>query len=223
MKHFKIGSKKGFIPDNFLLSCPVLFLKFIGFILLFYVLTLFGSKECYAQNGDPLVDVSVYWVKETVACAPHGYSSSYAVDVEGKKCAPLSIEQLSKFGQAVAVKVPPKSIPLDFIGDLVDDYRKKCTLKEPCKDPEDRYVLVLAFKFKIKMAKGTIVSLERKIPDSLLNYFSEDKKKGTYYVEHELDQGGHWINHQRADLFLPGYKVQWTLKADGHSWELGTE
>jgi hypothetical protein len=223
VKHLKLGSKQAFIPDIFLLSCPVPFLKFIGFILFLYVLTLFGSKECYSQNEDHLVEVSVYWVKETIACAPNGYSSGYTVDAEGKKCAPLSVGQLSKFGQAVAVKVPPKSIPLDFIGDLVDDYRKKCTLKDPCKDPEDRYVLVLAFKFKIKKPKGTIVSLERRIPDSLLNYFSEDKKKGTYYVEHELDQGGHWINHQRADLFLPGYKVQWTLKADGRSWELGTE
>lgn len=223
MKHFKLRGIKAFISDTFLLNCPVQLSKFIGFILLLCVLTLFSGKECYSQNEEHLVDVSVYWVKETIACAPNGYSSSYAVDVEGKKCAPLNIEQLSKFGKAVAIKVPPKSIPLDFIGDLVDDYRKKCTLKEPCKDPNDRYVLVLAFKFKINNPKGTIVSLERRIPDSLLDYFSEDKKKGKYYVEHELDQGGHWINHQRADLFLPGYKVQWILTADGYSWELGTE
>lgn len=147
MEHFKRKSVKVLISDHFLLKHPVSFSKRIGFILLFCLLALITAKEGYSQGNQHLVDVSVYWVKETVACAPNGYSSSYTVDTEGKKCAPLNKDQLHKFGKTVASKVPPKSIPLGYIGELVDDYRKKCTLKEPCKDPNDRYALVLVFKF----------------------------------------------------------------------------
>lgn len=223
MAHFKRKSVKVFISDHFLLKHPVSFSKRIGFILFLCVLTFFTAGECYSQDNQHLVEVSVYWVKETIACAPNGYSSSYQVDGESKTCAPLNIEQLPEFGETVASKVPPKSIPLGYIGELVDDYRKKCTLKEPCKDPNDRYALVLVFKFHFENPQGTIVSLERRIPDSLLAYFTDDKKQGKYYVEHKLDEGGHWINHQRADLFLPGYKVQWILTAGNYSWTLGTE
>ena len=223
MKHLRRCSIKASIFDDFLLKHRVRLSKLIGFILVFSVMIVFIGKDCYSQDEEHLVDVSVYWVKETIACAPNGYSSSYTVDAEGKKCAPLNIDQLPEFGETVASKVPPKSIPLGYIGELVDDYRKKCTLKEPCKDPNDRYALILVFKFHLVNPKGTKVSLERRIPESLLAYFTEDTKQGRYFVEHELDEGGHWINHQRADLFLPGYKVQWILTAANYSWTLGTE
>jgi hypothetical protein len=49
-----------------------------------------------------------------------------------------------------------------------------------------------------------------------------DPQRGTYVARGTLDQGGHWINHQRADLFLPDYGVKWTLDVDNHILKLGT-
>jgi hypothetical protein len=66
------------------------------------------------------------------------------------------------------------------------------------------------------------VEFIREIPTRLEKHFAQDGAKGTYIAEGTLDQGGHWINHQRADLFLPDYGVRWILDVDGNFYTIGT-
>ena len=116
--------------------------------------------------------------------------------------------------------MPPEKIPLKELFRLVNWYSDKCTIKEPCKDPNDRYSIVMAFEFQMQKTKGVEITLERKIPKDLESHFEEDPNFGNYSARGKLDEGGHWIN--RADLFLPGYGVEWVLTADTYSWTLLT-
>ncbi len=197
-------------------------LKLILFVIFFGLFTLFAGEECYSQNEKPVVLVTIIFAKETEACAPNGYTSNYDYLDKQKKCNPLYFDKLSQLGITVAHKLPPEQIPLKKLFRLVNWYSDKCTLKEPCKDPDDRYSIILAFEFQMQKTKGIEISLERKIPEDLKSHFKEDPNAGKYSAKGKLDEGGHWINHQRADLFLPGYGIEWILKADEYSWTLLT-
>jgi hypothetical protein len=196
--------------------------ELILFVIVFELFTLFVNGECYSQNEKPEVLVTVIFAKETEACAPNGYASNYDTQSRQKKCNPLYYDKLSELGITVAHKLPPDKIPLKELFRLVNWYSDKCTLKAPCKDPEDRYSIILAFEFQMKDTKGIEVSLKRRVPEDLKSDFEADSDLGNYSAEGMLDEGGHWINHQRADLFLPGYGVKWILKAGEYSWTLLT-
>ena len=192
------------------------------FVILFGLFTLFVDGECYSQSEKPEVLVTVIFAKETEACAPNGYASNYDYQITQKKCNPIYYDKLSELGITVAHKLPPDKIPLKELFRLVNWYSDKCTLKEPCKEPDDRYSIILAFEFQMKDTKGVEVSLERRIPVDLKSHFNEDPNLGKYSAGGMLDEGGHWINHQRADLFLPGYGVEWALTVGEFSWTLLT-
>jgi hypothetical protein len=196
--------------------------KLVLSFILVGVFTLFVGGECYSQNERPEVLVTVIFAKETEACAPGGYTSNYDYQNQKKKCTALYYDKLSELGITVAHKLPPDEIPLKVLFRLVNWYSDKCTLKEPCKEPDDRYSIILAFEFQMKDKKGMEVSLERRIPEYLKSDFDGDPNHGKYTARGILDEGGHWINHQRADLFLPGYGVEWVLKAGEYSWTLLT-
>jgi len=196
--------------------------KFILFVTLFGLLTLFFGEECHSQNEKPDVLVTVIFAKETEACAPNGYASNYDYQDKPKKCNPLYFDKLSELGITVAHRLPPDKIPLKELFQLVNWYSDKCTLENPCKEPDDRYSIILGFEFQMHKAKGIEVTLERKIPGDLKSHFKEDPNVGEYSAGGILDEGGHWINHQRADLFLPGYGVEWVLKAGEYSWTMLT-
>jgi hypothetical protein len=197
-------------------------LKFILFVIFCGLFTLFTGEECYSQDERPVVLVTVIFAKEIEVCAPNGYASNYDRQDHRRKCNPLDFEKLSELGITVAHKLPPEKIPLKELFRLVNWYSDKCTIKEPCKDPNDRYSIVMAFEFQMQKTKGVEITLERKIPKDLESHFEEDPNFGNYSARGKLDEGGHWINHQRADLFLPGYGVEWVLTADTYSWTLLT-
>ena len=194
----------------------------ILFVMVFGLLTLFVSGKCYSQSEKPEVSVTIIFAKETEACAPNGYASNYDYPSRQKKCNPLYFDKLSELGITVAHQLPPDKIPLQKLFRLINWYSERCTLKEPCKDADDRYSIILAFDFKMSDTKGIEVSLERRIPEELKQDFDGDPNHGEYLAGGILDEGGHWINHQRADLFLPGYGVEWVLKAGEYSWKLFT-
>lgn len=197
-------------------------IKLIFFAILCGLFTLSAGDECYSQSEKPAVLVTVIFAKETEVCAPDGYASNYDRQDNRRKCNPLYFDKLSELGKTVAHKLPPEQIPLKKLYQLVNWYSDKCSIKEPCKDPNDRYAIVMAFEFQMQKTKGIDVSLERKIPKDLESHFQEDPNFGKYSARGKLDEGGHWINHQRADLFLPGYGVEWILTADKYSWTLLT-
>ena len=196
--------------------------KFILYVIFFALLSLFFSEDCYSQNGKPDVLVTVIFAKETEACAPNGYASNYDYQDMQKKCDPLYFDKLSELGITIGHKLPPDEIPLKKLFRLVNWYSEKCTLDSPCKDADERYSIILGFEFQMPSAKGIEVSLKRTIPGELKTFFIGDQKEGDYSAKGILDEGGRWINHQRADLFLPGYGVEWELKAGEYSWKMLT-
>ena len=197
-------------------------LKITALALFLALFALFSAEESYSQTEKPPVLVTVIFAKETVVCAPDGYASNYENQDNRRQCNPLFYDKLTELGITVAHQLPPEKIPLKELFRLVDWYTEKCPLKEPCKDPADRYAIVLAFEFQMAGTKGINVSLKRQVPPDIQSYFGEDPNVGGYTAKGILDQGGHWINHQRADLFLPGYGVEWILTAGDYSWQLLT-
>lgn len=196
--------------------------KIMALALLPALFSLLSTDECYSQSGKPPVLVTVIFAKETVVCAPDGYASNYENQDKERQCNPLYYDKITELGITVAHQLPPEKIPLKELFRLVDWYTEKCSLKEPCKDPADRYAIVLGFEFQMAGTKGINVSLKRQVPTDIQSYFGEDPNVGGYTAKGILDQGGHWINHQRADLFLPGYGVEWILTAGDYSWQLLT-
>lgn len=205
------GSWRKFIKIRFGLNRTIIALAL--FLALF---SLLSAEQCYSLTEKPLVVVTVIFAKETVVCAPNGYASNDENQDKNRQCNPLYYDKLEELGITVAHELPPEKIPLQDLFRLVDWYSERCTLELPCKDPEERYAIVLAFEFQMQQTKGVEVSLRRKLPDDI------DPGVGEYAASGILDEGGHWINHQRADLFLPGYGVEWILTAGEHSWSLLT-
>ena len=175
-----------------------------------------------AQEQQPLVKVSVYLTAEKKACAPDGYSDRF--HARTSKCDPLIYEKLDayKFGEPIYAKVPPECLPLGELAERIKAATQDCPIEKYCKDPELRKAIVLVFYFAMKNPKGRKVKFIRDIPSRLEKHFEMDPYKGTYIAKGTLDQGGHWINHQRADLFLPDYGVKWTLDVDGQIFKIGT-
>lgn len=171
----------------------------------------------------------MYLVKETTVC-PGGYRSYRDKDDSGKRCGePIKYDQLkelSYLGVSLAKSVPPEKIPLDEISKRLSEYsRYDCPLEDPCEDPNKRWSIVLAFEFQMKDPKGETVTLQRIVPESIIeDYFKEfPQQKVNVKVEDTLDFGGRWLHHQRADLFLPGHKVEWRLTAGSYCWKFGTK
>jgi hypothetical protein len=193
--------------------------KMMALALLLAFFSLLSAAKCYSQTEKPPVLVTVIFAEETIVCAPNGYTNLDENQDNKRQCNPLYYDQLDKLeelGKTVADSVPPEEIALQELFQLINWYSERCTLKLPCKDPKERYAIVLAFEFQMQQTKGVKVSLRRKALEG--NY----PGVGEYAASGILDEGGHWINHQRADLFLPGYGVEWILTAGEHSWSLLT-
>lgn len=175
-----------------------------------------------AQEQQPPVEVTVYLTAEKKACAPDGYSDKF--HARTSKCAPLIYEKLDayEFGHPIYAKVPPECLPLGDLAEHIKRATQDCPIEKYCEDPERRKAIVLVFDFGKANARGRKVKFIRDIPKRLEKHFEMDPYKGTYVAKGTLDQGGHWINHQRADLFLPDYDVTWTLDVDNHIFKLGT-
>ena len=196
---------------------------FILMVYFFLILPLILNDSVYAQQGKPPVAVSVYLTEEKKACAPNGYPDK--LHARENACEPIIYEKLEsyEFGRPIYTRVPPECLPLGELAELIKEATKDCPIEKYCKDPELRKAIVLVFYFPAENPKGLELSLIREIPLRLEKYFKMDPLKGKYVAKGTLDQGGHWINHQRADLFLPDYGVKWIFKVDEHIYKIGTK
>ncbi len=177
-----------------------------------------------AQQGKPSVEVSVYLTEEKKACWPDGYPEKPRARKRACKRS-IIYEKLDsyEFGEPIYTSVPPECLPLGELAEKIKQATLDCPIDKYCTDPELRKAIVLVFHFRMENPQGREVKFIRDIPQELEQYFEMDRYKGTYIADGTLDQGGHWINHQRADLFLPDYGVEWILDVDGHIYEIGTK
>ena len=187
------------------------------------VALLFTIDSADAQQDEDKVEVSVYLTEEKKACWPDGYPNKPR-DRERACQRPIIYEKLDSygFGKPIYTSVPPECLPLGDLVEQIKQVTQECPIEKYCTDPALRKAIVLVFHFQMDNLVGREVKFIRNIPQDLEQHFELDPYKGTLIAEGILDQGGHWINHQRADLFLPEYGVEWTLDVGGKEYEIGT-
>ena len=195
---------------------------YLLWLCLFLIAQLFLGVYLNAQQEKPPVEVSVYLTEEKKACAPDGYPDKFRA--RKSACEPIIYEKLEsyEFGKPIFTKVPPESLPLGELAERIKEATRNCPIEKYCEDPDLRKAIVLVFNFPMESPGGSKVSIIREIPSRLEKYFEMDPRKGKYVASGTLDVGGHWINHQRADLFLPDYGVKWILKLDENIYKIGT-
>lgn len=169
-----------------------------------------------AQIERPEVLVSLYFVGEVEACRPAGYPSGMETSV---RCEPLTFEDLEAMVRRPEVTrvqhgIPPEQLRLgEELLDSIDAYRDDCPLTRPCSHPSRRYVVILAFEVDVSDPVDYEITIRREPP--------RGSRVEPYSATGALSGRGRWINHQRADVFLPAYGVRWRLDIGSWSWDLG--
>jgi hypothetical protein len=164
-----------------------------------------GAQE---EKPEPKVKLTLLLLRERDACPPKGYVN-YDRE-ETSNCQPWGREDLPALEKKAKCKIqteyiPPSKVRLGKgIYYFLDTYR---TVDKSA--AANRYALLLVFEWD-RPQVGPI-TLKRTINREYAD-FPEMIWTGSL-AQHSL-----WINHQRADAFLPGYKVEWTLKEGGYTW-----
>jgi hypothetical protein len=156
----------------------------------------------------PTINITLIVAPELEACKPKGYK--YYSRGKESHCQKISIKDIERW-QALGVthiirNIPPSTVSLgDSIFLMLDAYRTASKI-----NPNDRKSIVIVFDWKTPQEVD--IQFER----TLL------KKKGVPFPEWKwigrLSGERRWIHHERADAFLPAYKVQWVLTANNNKW-----
>lgn len=171
------------------------------------------------QDPRPNVVVSMYFVGEKLVCPPDGYDGSG----ETSECPELTFEWLESMvsrgiAKPVQRNIPPAQIRLGkSLFDSVEAFSEDCTIEAPCADqPDRRYAIILAFEVSdARRSAGKRIEVERVPP--------RDSRFEEYSASGRLSERGRWLNHQRADVFLPSYDVRWVLQLGDWTWNFGTQ
>ena len=171
----------------------------------------------HAQAEKPEVTVSMYFASETDACPPSGYRAS-AAEAQSS-CRSLTFDNLEAMvadgtTRTVQQRIPPERLRLgERLLDSIDAYVDECPIREPCLDASRRYSIILTFEVADVVNREITIT---RVPP-------EDSQVPPYSFRGELSPQGRWIDHQRADTFLPSYRVRWRLEIGQWTWRLGTE
>ena len=185
-----------------------------------FLLSSFVAHIAYGQacrfdeetHNNPVVRVSLYLINETEACRPWGYA---------KQCDGWRIDEFLNFAEQNKLKpvfsrVPPEQISLQHLTDAIISYSNRCSvesLKMYCMEPKSRKSVVLFIE----------TNLKDNLPISISRLRSNHSKLPKYTREGELEYRGRWLNHQRADAFLPKNEIEWKLKIGNNKWLFGTQ
>ena len=190
--------------------------------LLLLVGLLLGVEVASQADERPLVLVDLYVTDERRVC-PNGYQS---VSNGQSRCPELSYEMIREWEAdeqitAVTSQVPPEEVSLGSLRTAIENYARRCPRRSPCTDPQNdrRKAVILVFQFNLLNPKG--------VPLSFMRTTDDLRMIPPYPVTTgQLSTCGRWINHQRADAFLPNYRVKWILKAGtdpAWQWEFRTK
>ena len=181
----------------------------------------FGATSVHSgeQVQRPNVRVSMYLADEQDACRPDGYESLGNETQDSCKELTLDdIDTLVRRDRAVVTvqhNIPPENLSLgNDLKRRLDAYTAQCSLLKPCHIPSDRRAIILTFTVDVAQPEQYQISMRRIPPDNFPHL--EHSSSGA------LSEKGRWINHQRADIFLPSYGVRWLLEIGLWSWDLGT-
>ena len=177
------------------------------------IVNLAAPVQAQTHRTRPTVTVSMYYAREVDVCPPDGY---------GLSCEPMTyprFRDLTSRIPAVQNNIPPEELKLGVrLLNQIDSYRTVCSLSKPCSDAADRDSIILLFTVDtsaLATQEDREISIVRKVRDDI-RIEERPRKSGT------LEEGGHWIHHERADAFLPAYDVSWVLTIGPWTWNLGT-
>jgi hypothetical protein len=152
--------------------------------------------------------ISAYFMSEQDACGRQGYGGV-------RSCRRLSVPDITNRNSYVlASKVPPgKEIKLGRLSRVLKRYYERtCNFAVPCTAKlSDKKSLVLLFEWATP--QNGEVKFER--------FSSENVRE--YGSSHKLRNRSRWINHQRAEVFVPKKKFNWRLSLNGSSWNFVTK
>ena len=179
-----------------------------------------SSTACDSEqvaDARPRVCISVFLLEETEACRPRGYASRK----EGSNCEVWEIDEFLKYAEKKKLKpvynlVPPQDISLDHLSEAIRRYSNRCSredLKDFCTDPNNRKSVLLIIE--TDMQPGLLIGISRLRSDS--------SDIPPYRQMDMLQPSGRWLNHQRADAFLPKKNFTWRLQIGDRMWTLGTK
>lgn len=169
-------------------------------------------------NSSPDVSVTLFMVAESLACRPHGYS----VGRKSSSCDPWAIDDFLSYAKSqrlepVINQVPPQNMSLKHLRTAIESYSNRCsieTTKQYCTgSADDRRAILIVIK--TDMPPGQPISISRKQ--------SHTSDIPPYKVSGQLQPSSRWLNHQRADAFLPKKSIKWNLQIGEHCWPLGTK
>ena len=185
-------------------------------ILMFYLCNMLMPLA--AEDNKPDVFVSMYFASETDVCSPDGYSSQ--VNDTPNPCDQMTFKRLKKMLDDKEVtnvrhKIPPEKLRLGkLLLDSIEAYSDDCPLKAPCLKSSRRYAVILTFEVAGTDCVGCDIKIRRDPPSK--------SNIPRYTFEGKLSEKNRWINHQRADVFLPSHHVRWDLIIGDWCWRLGT-
>ena len=172
-----------------------------------------------AQTEKPAVTVSLYFASEDTVCPPDGYG--VVINEVKRKCRKLDFEDIEEMEsqdlvEPVQRSIPPAQVRLGkTLFDSIDAFRRDCPRSTPCRDFSRRYAMILSFEVNTTSLRNGDIEIRRvPPPDSKIEEISWKGK---------LSPLGRWINHQRADTFVPAYRFRWILQIDEWTWRLGTQ
>jgi hypothetical protein len=163
----------------------------------------------FSVQAEQRVKLTLFLVPETEACRPDGYMK---YNEGSSDCREITREDVEKWkAQGVhSLEYPFASQQTINLGkklvSFLDTYRTAGR-----KTPDDGMSLVLFFEWD--EAKSGDVEFERKVPTPIKKTVPPMKWVG------KMDSDLGWINHQRADAFIPSYGIQWDLKVGDANWE----
>ena len=164
------------------------------------------------QDG-PVVCATLYLIPETEACRPNGYE---------EECNKWKIDQFIKYARQKRLKpvfsrIPPEHISLEHLTEAIILYSNRCSIessKQYCMKPGTRKSVVLLIETNLKDS----------LPVSISRLNSDYSNLPPYSRSGTLQNSGRWLNHQRADAFLPKKNIKWELKIGNYNtWSLGTQ
>ena len=166
-----------------------------------------------AQTLPSEIQLTVFIVRETEACAPKGYSNyNSRTDPGERKCSPLSFGQKECWqGKRVpnrAFKLPTELNEVNVVKDLnlgndLLPVLNAIGTQPVSLNPKERHAAVFFFDFGRRFENS--VEFTREGSDGIPQITRKYKLSGEQ----------RWITHCRADSLVPTRYVKWTIKVPG--------
>ncbi len=168
----------------------------------------------------PTLKITMIIVSQLDACKPEGYKGGN----EKSKCDPLYPKTVKRWinagnrkvikdgicpcNQDECVVIPLGGAMMEALTDYNSDFKKGRARQLES--------MVLLFEFN-PLPTGKVSLVRERLQ---VNENNKDIEELTW--EGNLDHDEHWINHQRADIFLPDTAFQWVLTVGKNQWRFTT-